>query len=81
MQLAAAFGLASRLARETLVRQRLDTPELINELLGAEMRALTKESLRAVLLDTKYHLLRVEEVSHGSLNESIAHPREVVRRR
>lgn len=79
VQLAAAFGLASRLARETLVRQRLDTPELINDLLGAELRALTRESLRVVLLDTKYHLLRVEEVSHGSLNESVAHPREIFR--
>ncbi len=79
VQLAAAFGLASRLARETLVRQRLDTPELINELLGAEMRALTRESLRVVLLDTKNQLLRVEEVSHGSLNESVAHPREIFR--
>lgn len=79
VQLAAAFGLASRLARETLVRQRLDAPELINELLGAEMRALGRESLRLVLLDTKYHLLRVEEISQGSLNESIAHPREVFR--
>src|SRR5258708_2979830 len=79
VQLAAAFGLASRLARESLVRQRLDTPELINALLGAEMRALSRESLRAVLLDTKFHLIRVEEISHGSLNESLAHPREVFR--
>ena len=79
VQLAAAFGLASRLARETLVRQRLDTPELIHDLLGAEMRALARESLRVVLLDTKHHLLRVEEVSHGSLNESVAHPREIFR--
>ncbi len=79
VQLAAAFGLASRLARETLTRQRLDTPELIYDLLGAEMRALTRESLRVVLLDTKFQLLRVEEISHGSLNESVAHPREIFR--
>jgi DNA repair protein RadC len=79
VQLAAAFGLASRLARESLVRQRLDTPELINALLGAEMRALNRESLRAVLLDTKFQLIRVEEISHGSLNESVAHPREIFR--
>jgi DNA repair protein RadC len=79
VQLAAAFGLASRLARESLARQRLDTPELINELLGAELRALSRETLRAVLLDTKFHLIRVEEISQGSLNESLAHPREVFR--
>jgi DNA repair protein RadC len=79
VQLAAAFGLATRLARETLVRQRLDTPELIYSLLGAEMRALSRESLRVILLDTKFMLLRIEEISHGSLNESVAHPREIFR--
>lgn len=79
VQLAAAFGLAARLSRETIGRQRLDTPDLVYALLGAEMRALTRESLRVVLLDTKFHLMRVENVSEGSLNESIAHPREVFR--
>ena len=43
------------------------------------MRALNRESLRIVLLDTRYHLLRIEEISLGSLNESIAHPREIFR--
>ncbi len=77
VQLAAAFGLATRVARESLTRQKIDSPELIYELVGTEMRALSKESLRVILLDTKYHLLRVHEVSLGSLNESIAHPREI----
>jgi DNA repair protein RadC len=77
VQLAAAFGLASRLAQESLARQRLDAPELIYELLGTEMRALRQESLRVVLLDTKFHLIKVEQISLGSLNESIAHPREI----
>lgn len=79
VQLAAAFGLASRLARETLSRQRIDTPTLIYDLLGAEMRALKFESVRVILLDTKYMLLRVEEISSGGLNESVAHPREIFR--
>ena len=77
VQLVAAFGLATRLARETLAKQRLDTPELIYELLGAEMRAMKREALRVILLDTKFHLMRIEQVSEGSLNESIAHPREI----
>lgn len=77
VQLAAAFGLASRLARERHDRRRIDSPELVYDLLGAEMRQLSKESLRVILLDTKYQLMRVCEVSVGSLNESVAHPREV----
>lgn len=79
VQLAAAFGLGSRLARESLSKSKIDSPELVYELLGSEMRALSKESLRVILLDTKYHLMRIEEVSLGSLNESIAHPREIFR--
>ena len=79
VQLAAAFGLGSRLARESLNKSKIDSPELVYELLGSEMRALNKESLRVILLDTKYHLMRIEEISVGSLNESIAHPREIFR--
>jgi len=79
VQLVAAFGLAQRLARETLAKQKIDSPELVNELVGPEMRQLRKESLRVILLDTRYHLIRVEEVSIGSVNESIAHPRDVFR--
>jgi len=79
VQLAAAFGLGSRLAKESLAKSKIDTPELVYELLGREMRGLSKESLRLILLDTRYHLIRIEEISLGSLNESIAHPREIFR--
>ncbi len=78
-QLAAAFGLGQRLAREIFARQKIETPEQVYDLLGTEMRALHKESLRVILLDTRYHLIRVEDISLGSVNESIAHPRDVFR--
>ncbi|MEO5720108.1 MAG: DNA repair protein RadC [Chthoniobacterales bacterium] len=79
MQLVATFKLGQRLARETYAHAKIDTPELVYELLAAEMRGLHKESLRVVLLDTRYRLLRMEQISLGSLNESIAHPRDVFR--
>jgi DNA repair protein RadC len=79
VQLVAAFGLGQRLAKETLAREKIDSPELVYDLLAPEMRALHKESLRVILLDTRYHLLRIQEVSLGSVNESIAHPRDVFR--
>lgn len=79
VQLAAAFGLGARLARETFTRVKIDQPDLVYELLGPEMRALHQESLRVVLLDTRYQLMRVEEISLGSLDKSIAHPREIFR--
>src|SRR5438067_11728406 len=79
VQLAAAFKLAERMAKENISRQKIDSPELVNGFFGAEMRALQKESLRVLLLDTRYHLISAEEISLGSVNESIAHPREVFR--
>ena len=79
VQLAAAFGLGSRLARENVGRQTVETPAHVWELLGSEMRALQTESLRVVLLDTKLKLLRTEEVFRGSVNECLAHPREIFR--
>src|SRR5436190_3333935 len=79
LELVAAFGLGQRLAHETLSKQKLDSPELVSELVGPEMRQLRTESLRVILLDTRYRLLHIEEISVGSLNESIAHPREIFR--
>lgn len=79
VQLAAAFGLAKRIAHEEIARAPLDRPELVYQLLGAEMRQLGKESLRVVLVDAKLRLMRVEEVSLGSLNECLAHPRDILR--
>src|SRR5436309_2283614 len=38
VELVAAFSLGKRLAREKLSKQKLDSPELIYELLGHEMR-------------------------------------------
>jgi DNA repair protein RadC len=77
VQLAAAFELGRRLAKETVRRDKIDSPELVNEFFGAEMRALQKESLRVLLLDTRYRLIEAKEISVGSVNESIAHPREI----
>ncbi|MFN2508954.1 MAG: DNA repair protein RadC [Chthoniobacterales bacterium] len=79
LHLVAAFELEKRLAHETYSQEKIDTPELVYQLLAPEMRGLHKESLRVILLDTRYRLLRIQEVSLGSVNESIAHPRDVFR--
>lgn len=78
-QLAAAFGLGQRLVAETLTRTKIDSPEIVFHLLGQEMTALSQEALRVILLNTRYHLIKIESVSLGSVNESIAHPREIFR--
>ncbi|MEO8205152.1 MAG: DNA repair protein RadC [Chthoniobacterales bacterium] len=78
-ELCAAFEVGKRLARERPRRERLDTPEAIYEVMAQELQSLHHESLRILLLDTRLQLIRIEEISRGSLNESIAHPREILR--
>ncbi|HEY5777103.1 MAG TPA: DNA repair protein RadC [Terrimicrobiaceae bacterium] len=78
-ELAAAFELGKRLARGGTERPILDSAEVIYETFGAELQARDRELLRVVLLDTKLRLLAVEDVALGSLNECIAHPREIFR--
>ena len=75
--LAAAFGLGTRLAAEQAPLEPLNHPEAIYRLLGAEMRLLDRESLRVVLLNTRFRLITLHEISRGTLNESLAHPREI----
>jgi DNA repair protein RadC len=41
------------------------------------VRFLDRESVRVVLLDAKQHLIKVATVSQGTVNESLAHPREI----
>jgi len=77
IQLVAAFGLGARLGAEQAFSEPVSQPESIYRLLGAEMRLLDRESLRVVLLDTRLRLIAIREISRGTLNESLAHPREI----
>jgi len=77
--LKAAFALAARLARSEAEARSVDTPEDVSRLLGEEMRLLDYESVRVICLNTKHKVLAVEEVTRGTLNESLFHPREAFR--
>lgn len=79
IELAAAFEIGKRLARSREERPVLDTPERIYEVFGQEFQALRRESLRVILLDTKLRLVLTEEIALGSINECVAHPREIFR--
>lgn len=77
--LKAAFALAARLARTEAESRPVDTPEDVARLLGEEMRLLDHESVRVICLNTQHKVLAVEEVTRGTLNESLFHPREAFR--
>jgi len=79
VELAAAFEIGKRLVRGGEERPVLDSPQKIFEVFGREFLALRRESLRVILLNTKLRLMHVEEIALGSVNECVAHPREIFR--
>jgi DNA repair protein RadC len=77
-QIKAAIELGKRLsAFELGVDKPVKCPQDVADLLMEEMRYLKKEHMKLLLLNIKCNLISVEEVSVGSLNASIVHPREV----
>ncbi len=74
----AAFTLASRFqARKLEHLDRFTAPRQVFEYFHFEFRDSRKESFLALLLDGKNRIIRRVQVSEGSLNQSIVHPREV----
>lgn len=77
-QLAAAFELGSRAARENAASRPLDSPQAIHDCFCPQLRHLPHESLRLALLDTRLRAMRFATLSTGSVNETIAHPRDIL---
>ena len=61
----------------TSSRPEVSTPSDVVALCGPQMRGVDKEHFWALALNTKNRLLKIVEVSVGSLNASIVHPREL----
>lgn len=78
IQLKALMELSRRIAssgqnRNTVIK----SPDEIKALFMEEMRYLKKETFKAVFLNTKNKIIKSVDISTGSLNASIVHPREV----
>ncbi|WP_213973855.1 RadC family protein [Tepidanaerobacter acetatoxydans] len=78
VQIKAAVELGRRIAsynqrKQVIIKSPLDVKDLLME----EMRFLEKEYFKTILLNVKNHVISVEDISIGSLNSSIVHPREV----
>lgn len=77
--LKAALEIGSRLVRERIgERPRISTPESAAAVLRERVRGLDREVFWVLLLDTRNRLIVPPvEVSKGTLNSSLVHPREV----
>ncbi len=78
-QIKAAFELSSRLGGYAEIQDKsvVETPEAVASLVGGRLGGKKKEHFLALLLDTRNQLIKMAEISVGSLDASIVHPREV----
>ena len=63
---------------EHALSDQLDNPEAIYNAC-ADMKLLNQEVLRVILLDARYRHFSTIEITKGTVNESLAHPREIFR--
>jgi len=78
--LVAAFALAHKMAREIQIESPvLDNPENVVRLLRAQNLVKDVETLQVLLLNTRRRLIRVEEITNGTLDTLLVHAREVFR--
>ncbi|MBI4283565.1 MAG: DNA repair protein RadC [Chloroflexi bacterium] len=78
-QLKAAFELANRVESypESGKKLSVKNPDEVVSLVRGRLKDKKKEHFLALLLDTRGQLIKTAEISVGSLDSSIVHPREV----
>jgi DNA repair protein RadC len=73
-----AFLLAQRLSKEAYPESPLlDTPERVADLLREDNRLYTVENFQVVFLNTRRRLIGRQNLSQGTLDTLLVHPREV----
>ena len=77
-QFKAALELANRLEAysEASAKPVVKTPEDVANLVRGRLKGKKREHFLAILLDSRSRLINISEISVGSLDTSIVHPRE-----
>ena len=75
---AAALSMSVIAETEHARSEQLDNPESIYRAC-ADMKLFSQEVLRVILLDTRYRHSSTVEITRGTINESLAHPRDIFR--
>ena len=81
IQLKAVSEIAKRLSCSAISEKRryIKSPEDIIEFLMPQMMEYNKEVVKVVFLNTRNYIIRILDISIGSLSASIIHPREIFR--
>ncbi len=78
-RLVAAFELGIRVSREGIHAETLDAPEVIDRYFRPQLQHLPQEKVMVAAVDCRLRHLSSHTISIGSVNESIAHPRDILR--
>ena len=76
-QLAAAFEVGVRLAREQITLKSLDSPDRIVEAFSPQLGFLDHERLIVAMVNSRLQHVHTATVSTGGLTETTAHAREI----
>jgi DNA repair protein RadC len=75
-RLVAALAVSARAQAQDAFQERFDTPETVYRSC-VDMQAFQQEVLRVVLVDVRFCRITAVDVTKGTVNESLAHPREI----
>ena len=77
-QILASIEIGKRINRWSAEEKvKVSSPDILVNLISDEMRFLNKEHFNIAILDTKNQIIAIENISIGTLNASIVHPRDV----
>ena len=77
-QVIASIELGKRISKiKSAVNKTVKSPQDISQMYMQDLRYLKKEVFKILLLNTKNDIINDIDISVGSLNSSIVHPREV----
>lgn len=79
-QIVAAFELARRISGGAFIKSKVYSNSLdIYKLIKPYLMSREKEHFLVICLDTRRRLISIENLSIGTINQSLVHPREVFR--
>lgn len=78
VELLAAIELGRRMSHTPIVKEgAVTSSQYIGQILLDELKDFQQEHVVALLLNTKNEIIKKETIFKGSLNSSVAHPREI----
>lgn len=78
IELLASIELGKRMAKTPVIKEgTVTSSQYVGKLLTNELNGLQQEIVMALFLNTKNQIIKKETIFMGSLNSSVAHPREI----